>query len=181
MGKTEPRVEIADGGLFVDEKRAAPLFASLVHLVRNAIDHGLETPAERAASGKQHPVLTLRASVENGEAVIVIQDDGRGVDWDRVRERARTRGLPASSRDDLAAALFSDEFSTRDEATSISGRGVGLAAVRAEVTRLRGRALIESELGRGTLFRLFVAAEALGIPRGDSTSVNEWAAPAPRS
>ena len=170
MGKAEPRVEIVDGGLLVDEKRAAPLFASLVHLIRNAIDHGLETPAEREASGKQGAVLSLRASVEGGEAVIAIQDDGRGVDWDRVRERARARGLPASSMGDLTAALFSDEFSTRDEATGISGRGVGLAAVRAEVTRLSGRALIESELGRGTLFRLFVSADAFGIPHGDPTS-----------
>jgi predicted ATPase/HPt (histidine-containing phosphotransfer) domain-containing protein len=181
LGKTEPHLEIVDGGLFVDEKRAAPLFASLVHLVRNAIDHGLEAPAERAAAGKQHPVLSLRASLENGEAVIAVQDDGRGVNWDRVRERARARGLPADSADDLAAALFSDEFSTRDEATSISGRGVGLAAVRAEVTRMSGRVLVESELGRGTLFRLFVAAEAFGIPRGDSTSAKEWTAAAPIS
>jgi HPt (histidine-containing phosphotransfer) domain-containing protein len=169
MGKVEPRVEIVDGGLFVDEKRAAPLFASLVHLVRNAIDHGLETPAERAASGKPDAVLSLRASVENGEAVIAIQDDGRGVDWDRVRERARARGLPFSSTSDLAAALFSDRFSTRDDATRISGRGVGLSAVREEVTRMSGRALVESELGRGTLFRLFVAADAFGIPRGENT------------
>jgi HPt (histidine-containing phosphotransfer) domain-containing protein len=170
LGKAEPRVEIVDGGLFVDGKRAAPLFASLVHLVRNAIDHGLETRAERVASGKQDAVLSLRASVEHGEAVIAIQDDGRGVDWDRVRERARARGLPASSTSDLAAALFHDDFSTRDEATSISGRGVGLAAVQAEVTRLSGRALVESELGRGTLFRLCVAADAFGIPQGDATT-----------
>jgi predicted ATPase/HPt (histidine-containing phosphotransfer) domain-containing protein len=170
MGKAEPRVEIVDSGLFVDEKRAAPLFASLVHLVRNAIDHGLETPAERAASGKQDAVLSLRASIEDGEAVIAIQDDGRGVDWERVRERARERGLPASSTSDLAAALFSDQFSTRDDATSISGRGVGLSAVREEVTRMSGRALVESELGRGTLFRLFIAADAFGIPRANYTS-----------
>ena len=108
--------------------------------------------------------MSLRASVEGGDAVITIEDDGRGVDWDRVRERARARGLPASSASDLAAALFSNEFSTRDEATTISGRGVGLAAVQAEVTRMSGRALVESKLGRGTLFRLFVAAEAFGIP-----------------
>ena len=114
-------------------------------------------------------VLSLRASVEGGEAVIAIQDDGRGIDWDRVRERARVRGLPTRSTADLAAALFSDEFSTRDEATSTSGRGVGLAAVRAEVTRLSGRVLVESELDRGTLFRLFVAADALGIPRAELT------------
>jgi predicted ATPase/GAF domain-containing protein/HPt (histidine-containing phosphotransfer) domain-containing protein len=173
MGKAEPRIEIVDGGLFVDGRRAAPLFASLVHLIRNAIDHGFETRAERVASGKQDAVLSLRASVEHGEAIIAIQDDGRGVDWDRVRERARARGLPASSKSDLTAALFSDAFSTRDEVTSISGRGVGLAAVQAELTRMSGHALVESELGRGTLFRLCVAADAFGIPRGDSVSSSE--------
>lgn len=167
MGKDEPRVEVVDGGLFVDGKRAAPLFASLVHLIRNAIDHGLETPAERLAAGKQKAVLSLRASVENGEAIITIQDDGRGVDWERVREQARARGLPASSANDLAAALFSEQFSTRDEVTSISGRGLGLAAVQAELTRMSGRVVIESELGRGTRFRLCLAPDAVGIPRGD--------------
>jgi HPt (histidine-containing phosphotransfer) domain-containing protein len=167
MGKAEPRVEVIDSGLLVDGRRAAPLFATLVHLIRNAIDHGMETRSERAAAGKAEPVLSLRASVEAGEAIITIQDDGRGVDWERVRERARERGLPASSKSELAAALFSDEFSTRDEATSISGRGVGLGAVQAEMTRLSGRVLVESEAGRGTTFRLFVAADALGIPRAD--------------
>jgi predicted ATPase/HPt (histidine-containing phosphotransfer) domain-containing protein len=166
LGKAEPRVEIADGDLLVDGKRAAPLFASLVHLVRNAIDHGFETPAERAAAGKREAaVLSLRASVEGDEAIIAIQDDGRGVDWERVRERARAKGLPADSKSELTAALFSDEFSTRDQATRISGRGVGLAAVQAEVTRMSGRALIESEPGHGTTFRLCVAADAFGIPR----------------
>ena len=163
LGKAELRVELADAGLLVDGKRAAPLFASLVHLIRNAVDHGLETRDERAASGKPDAVLSLRASVEAGEAIITIQDDGRGIDWERVRELARSRGLPASSTSDLAAALFSAEFSTREEATSISGRGVGLAAVQAEVTRLGGRVLVESERGRGTRFRLCVDAAALGI------------------
>ena len=166
MGKPEPRIEILDAGLFVDSRRAAPLFASLVHLVRNAIDHGLETASERAASGKQDAVLSLRASIEDGEAMITVEDDGRGVDWERVRVRARARGLPASSNSELAAALFSDAFSTRDRATDLSGRGLGLAAVQAEITRMSGRALIESEFGRGTLFRLFVAAEAFGILPG---------------
>jgi predicted ATPase/HPt (histidine-containing phosphotransfer) domain-containing protein/two-component sensor histidine kinase len=172
MDKAELTVEIDDSGLFVDGKRAAPLFASLVHLVRNAVDHGLETRAERAASGKPDAVLSLRASLENGEAVITVQDDGRGVDWERVRERARSLGLPASSPSQLAAALFSDEFSTRDKATTISGRGLGLAAVRAEVSRMSGRTLVESQLGHGTLFRLLVAADAIGIPRADLTSAS---------
>jgi predicted ATPase/HPt (histidine-containing phosphotransfer) domain-containing protein/two-component sensor histidine kinase len=169
LGKAEPRVEISDGGLLVDGKRAAPLFASLVHLIRNAIDHGFETPEERAASGKQEAVLSLTASVEGGEAIVAIQDDGRGVDWERVRERARARGLPAGSRSELAAALFSDQFSTRDQATRISGRGVGLAAVQAEVTRMSGRVLVESEPGHGTTFRLRVAADAFGLARDNDS------------
>jgi len=163
LGKPEPRVEIVDGGLFVDGKRAAPLFAALVHLIRNAVDHGLESSPELAASGKEEPVLSLCTSVANGSAKITIRDNGRGVDWERVRERARARGLPASSTSELSAALFSAEFSTRDEATSISGRGVGLAAVQAEVTRLSGRVTVESELGHGTIFCLSVAAAELGI------------------
>jgi len=167
MGKAELRIEIDDGELSVDGKRSGALFASLVHLVRNAVDHGLESGAERAERGKPEAVLALRVSVEDGEATITIQDDGRGIDWERVRERARARGLAANSPSELAALLFSDEFSTRDEATTISGRGVGLAAVHAEVRRLSGRVHVESELGRGTLFRLFIAADALGIPRAD--------------
>jgi predicted ATPase/HPt (histidine-containing phosphotransfer) domain-containing protein len=172
MDKAELGVEIVDAGLFVDGKRSAPLFASLVHLVRNAVDHGLETRAERAASGKPDAVLSLRVGLEDGQAVITIQDDGRGVDWDRVRERARSLGLAASSQSHLVAALFSDQFSTRDKATSISGRGLGLAAVQAELTRISGRAFVESERGRGTRFRLLVPADALGISRGDSTSAS---------
>jgi two-component system chemotaxis sensor kinase CheA len=163
LDKPEPRVEIVDGGLLVDAKRAAPLFAALVHLIRNAVDHGLESRPERIASHKQDAILSLRASLENGEARIEIQDNGRGVDWERVRERARERGLPASSNSDLAAALFSAEFSTRHTATTTSGRGVGLAAVQAEAQRLSGRVLVESELGRGTLFTVVVAADALGL------------------
>lgn len=169
LGKAEPQVELGGGALLVDGKKVAPLFAALVHLIRNAVDHGLETSAERTAAGKPaHALLSLRVGVEDGDALVTIQDDGRGVDWERVRERARARGLPASSRSDLAAALFASELSTRDEATSISGRGVGLAAVQAEVTRLGGRVVVDSEPGRGTLFRLRVSADALGIPRSAS-------------
>ncbi len=164
LGKPEPRVAIADHGLFVDGRRAAPLFATLVHLIRNAVDHGLETDAERAAAGKTDAVLSLSASVVDGNALLTITDNGRGVDWGRVRERAQARGLPAGSPQDLTAALFSDELTTKDEATSISGRGVGLAAVKAEISRLSGSVLVESTPGVGTTFRLLVPASAVGIP-----------------
>ncbi|HYJ11432.1 MAG TPA: ATP-binding protein, partial [Polyangiaceae bacterium] len=77
------------------------------------------------------------------------------------------------------AALFSDEFSTRDGATTTSGRGVGLAAVQAEAERMSGRVLVESQPGRGTLFRVFVAADSLGMSRGDGSNRAPSATPPP--
>ena len=169
VGKVNPRVEITDDGVLVDGKRASALLSSLIHLARNAIDHGLESPTERSAAGKQEAVLCLRVAIDNGQAIITVEDDGRGIDWSRVREHAAARGLAAATQEDLVAAVFSDSFSTRDEATSVSGRGMGLAAVRAEVERLGGRFGVESQPGRGTTIRLLVPAEALGATHAEAS------------
>jgi predicted ATPase/signal transduction histidine kinase len=163
LGKAEPHVEISDGGVFVEGARAAPLFGALVHLIRNAVDHGLETSSERAASGKLEPLLALHVSVEGGEVTIAVQDNGRGVDWERVRQLASARGLPAGTAKDLEAALFSAELSTREAASTISGRGVGLAALQGEVARMSGRVTVRSEPGRGARFEVIVPAAALGV------------------
>jgi predicted ATPase/GAF domain-containing protein/HPt (histidine-containing phosphotransfer) domain-containing protein len=162
LGKAEPRVEIADGGSFVEGVRAAPLFASLVHLIRNAVDHGLETAAERSAAGKPAPVLSVRAHVEGGEVVITVGDDGRGVDWEKVRARAASRGLPAATPRELAQALFSPELSTREAVSDISGRGVGLTALHAEVARLGGHVTVESQPGLGARFHVHIPTSSLG-------------------
>jgi two-component system chemotaxis sensor kinase CheA len=164
LGKPEPRLTIEDGGLLVDGRRAAPLFSVLVHLIRNAVDHGLETRDELAAAGKGDPTLLLSADVTDGGARFIVRDSGRGIDWERVRERAKARGLPSNTQAELTDALFAPEFSTRDSATTTSGRGVGLAAVQAEVSRLSGHLRVESEMGHGTTFRIEVPAEALGFP-----------------
>lgn len=135
---------------------SAPLrafWASAVHLVRNAVDHGVETPEIRAERSKD-PVATLRLSArrEGDDLVLRFADDGNGIDWERVRAVAAARGLVATTPEELAAALFADEFSTRDEVSTTSGRGVGLAAVRAEVLALGGTIEVESSLGKGTAF-----------------------------
>jgi two-component system, chemotaxis family, sensor kinase CheA len=129
----------------------------LVHLVRNAIDHGLESPDEREAAGKP-PAGTLRISARHagGNVVITVSDDGRGVDPAAVAASALRRGLIGRAQaDEMDPAraidlLFAAGFSTREATSDISGRGVGLDAVRAKVRDLGGEVLMTSEEGQGT-------------------------------
>jgi two-component system chemotaxis sensor kinase CheA len=129
----------------------------LMHLVRNAISHGLESPDERAASGKS-PVgtITLRAFTMAEMAVIEVEDDGRGIDRQKIAERAYHMGLLAENTilndDALLDLICSPGFSTRDEADRTSGRGVGMAVVQNMVLGLGGAFTIDTEVGRGTRF-----------------------------
>jgi two-component system chemotaxis sensor kinase CheA len=129
----------------------------LVHLVRNALDHGLETPADREAAGKP-ATGTVRISARHagGNVMITVADDGRGVDPRAVARKAVRAGLITRDQAadiDMARAielLFAPGFSTRDQADDISGRGVGMDAVRAKVRELGGEVLLTSEPGQGT-------------------------------
>jgi two-component system, chemotaxis family, sensor kinase CheA len=129
----------------------------LVHLVRNALDHGLETPAEREAAGKP-AVGTVRISARHagGNVMITVTDDGHGIDPHAVAAKAVRAGLithEQAAEIDMARAvelLFAPGFSTRDQADDISGRGVGMDAVRAKVRELGGEVLLTSEPGQGT-------------------------------
>lgn len=131
-----------------------PFWAALVHAIRNAIDHGIEDPAERVERGKP-PVgtITLRASRRHHRVIIELADDGAGIDWDKLRIVARDQGLPADSPADLEAALFFDGVTTREQATELSGRGVGMAALRTACEQLGGHIEVESARGHGTLLR----------------------------
>jgi len=153
MGKVVD-VEIDDSGLRLDPQRWAPFWTAFVHAVHNAIDHGIEDSAERQRAGKpDNAKISLRALVEHGSLAIEIRDDGRGVDWDRVRARARSLGLRTETRDDLVEALFTDGVSTKDTVTDLAGRGVGLAALRAAARTEGGQVTVASRPGRGTCFR----------------------------
>jgi predicted ATPase/GAF domain-containing protein/HPt (histidine-containing phosphotransfer) domain-containing protein len=164
LQRGEPVVRIDDHGLWGDTLKGSRLWSALVHLARNAVDHGMDTPEERRAAGKS-PVATLEFSARrDGENVLIeVADDGRGIDWQLVQERARQRGLPSTARADLVQALFAPSFSTRDEVTVTSGRGVGLDAVRRELSSLDGTIEVDSEPGRGCRFIVRVAAAALGV------------------
>lgn len=151
----EARLVLDVGEIEIDNAVVEKLGDPLVHLVRNAIDHGLETPEERVAKGKS-PVgnVHLRARSEGSLVVLELSDDGRGIDHEAVLARAVHKGLarPAQSYSDaqVHALLFERGFSIKDTVTEVSGRGVGLDAVRTAVEDLRGQISIESRLGEGT-------------------------------
>jgi two-component system, chemotaxis family, sensor kinase CheA len=131
----------------------------LLHMVRNAVDHGIELPAERQSRGKD-PCgrLTLRAFHEGAQVVIEVVDDGAGLDRARIVRRAVEKGLVAEgtplSEEDVYALIFEPGFSTREEVTDVSGRGVGMDVVRRNVEALRGSIRVTSEPGRGTRISL---------------------------
>ena len=131
----------------------------LVHMVRNAVDHGLETTAARVAAGKSETgTLQLKAYHQGGNIVIELEDDGRGMDPDRIYKKAVEKGLIAAgaalSRDEILALILAPGFSTAEKVTSVSGRGVGMDVVKRNIEKLRGKIEISSELGRGSIFRL---------------------------
>jgi two-component system chemotaxis sensor kinase CheA len=127
----------------------------LVHLIRNAIDHGLEPPEERQAAGKPRAGrLEIVARHEGSHIVIEIADDGRGIDLERIRLKAVDRGLldpeATPSEGELLDLIFQPGFSTADQVTDISGRGVGMDAVRAAIQSLNGTVELQSKYGQGT-------------------------------
>lgn len=144
----EVQLDIDARGVRLDPARFAPLWTALAHVVRNAVDHGVETPEERLAQGKSRAgLLTLETRVEGDDIVVIaLTDDGRGIDWVTLEARARARGLRVEGHE----ALFIDGLSSRDEANEISGRGLGMSAVRSAVEALGGRVVVESERGHGT-------------------------------
>jgi two-component system chemotaxis sensor kinase CheA len=139
----------------VVEKIADPL----MHLVRNAIDHGIETPAARAAAGKP-PVgrLTLSAWHDSGSVLIEVRDDGAGLNRARILQKAWERGVIAANQDvsdqEIANLIFLPGFSTATTVTDLSGRGVGMDVVKRNIDALRGSVQVSSEPGRGTAFTI---------------------------
>lgn len=167
------RVVMEGGDVRLPPRGLAELWSALVHAVRNAVDHGIEPPERRLAIGKPaHGTLTIRAARRAEHLIIEISDDGQGVVWSAVAARARVHGLRSETPADLVEALFHDGFSTRLVASEISGRGIGLAALRRTVERLGGRIDVESEPGVGTTLRLVIPwAEACERDRRPSGAV----------
>jgi two-component system chemotaxis sensor kinase CheA len=154
-------LEVEGGEVEVDKAVVDGLFEPLLHVVRNAVDHGVEANAIRLAAGKSaQAVVKLSARAVGDQVVVEVTDDGGGVDPARIRARALARGLideaaaNALSEAGLIDLIFKPGFSTADTVSSVSGRGVGMDAVRSSTAKLGGRVEIDSQLGRGSTIRL---------------------------
>ncbi len=135
----------------------------LIHLLRNAIDHGIESPEEREAAGKPRAgTVVLAAYHSDNQIVVEVSDDGRGIDPELIREVAVAKGIISRERArelserDAYMLIFAPGFSTAREVSEISGRGVGMDVVRKNIERVNGRVEVESRVGEGTTFRIFL-------------------------
>jgi two-component system, chemotaxis family, sensor kinase CheA len=143
----------------------------LTHLVRNSIDHGLETPAERTGAGKGATGnLWLDARPESGHVLVEIRDDGRGIDVQRVRSKAIEKGLITAERaasmtsSQLVQLIFLPGFSTAAQVSDISGRGVGMDVVRTNIERIGGTVDVQTQVGRGTTIRITIPLTLAILP-----------------
>jgi signal transduction histidine kinase len=157
LGKPGVVVKTQSNGARLDPRRWAGFWAAFVHMLRNAIDHGIEPQEERAARGKVGAgEILIRIEQANGQVVVEISDDGRGVDWDEIRTCAKRAGLVASTPAELTALLFRGGISTKADVLETSGRGAGVSACHAACLALGGALSVSSTPGRGATFRYVI-------------------------
>ncbi|WP_339514571.1 hybrid sensor histidine kinase/response regulator [Pseudomonas sp. RL_15y_Pfl2_60] len=162
LGK-QVRLEVEGEGTQVDRDVLERLESPLTHLLRNAVDHGIESPEQRINHGKAaEGVIKLRARHHAGMLVLELHDDGGGVDLQRLKESISARKLSTAetiaklSEEELLAFLFLPGFSMREQVTEVSGRGVGLDAVMHQIRQLRGSVRMQQDTGQGSVFILEV-------------------------
>lgn len=158
LGK-QVELKILGEGTELDKTVMEKISDPMVHLVRNSLDHGLETPEQRKQSGKPEiGTVTLNAFHQGGNIVIEIMDDGRGLNTEKIREKAIANGLidgnEELSDDDINELIFEPGFSTADEVSDISGRGVGMDVVRQNISSLSGSIEVVSTPGTGSTFTI---------------------------
>ena len=155
------KCEIPDTDIAIDKVILEELGDILMHLIRNALDHGIEEPKERKKAGKsEEGTISITCVREARYIELKISDDGRGIDYDKIRAKAeqlypeRTEEIKNMNERELSQFLFQSGFSTKEEVTELSGRGVGLDVVWSNVEKIKGRIRIESQPGQGTSFIL---------------------------
>ncbi|MBW4645297.1 MAG: hybrid sensor histidine kinase/response regulator [Goleter apudmare HA4340-LM2] len=156
------QLKIEGGNTLIERSILEALNEPLMHLVRNAFDHGIEDPATRSALGKPEPgLIEIKASHRSNRTIITMRDDGRGISLDKIRDRALNMGLDAAllasaSDEELLSLIFEPGFTTSDQVTALSGRGVGMDVVRNNLKLVRGDIKVDTQPGVGTTFTLSV-------------------------
>ncbi len=175
----EVRLEMIGGDTELDRSLLESVKDPLTHLVRNAVDHGIEDPDLRQQTGKTRVgTLVLRAYHAGGQVVVEVTDDGAGIDPSKVGAKALERGLKTKeqlalmSANEIQNLVFMPGFSTAAKVTNVSGRGVGMDVVRANIEEIGGSVEVESEVGKGTTWRLYIPLTlaimpALTVQSGD--------------
>jgi chemotaxis protein histidine kinase CheA len=163
LGKENLRVELRGEEVRLETNEFEEFWATFTHVVNNAVDHGQEPREQRLARGKD-PIWTLRLEVRETptEVCVCAWDDGSGIDWERLRSKATARGIAIPKEDPPTELLFEAGLSSRDAASEISGRGVGMAAVKEAVAALGGYVQVESEGGRYTQIACHLPRPKLG-------------------
>ncbi len=156
------QLKIEGANTLIERSILESLNEPLMHMMRNAFDHGIEDPATRIASGKSESgLIEIAAKHHRNRTIITLRDDGRGIDLEQIRQKALAMGLDESllaqaTEEELLSLIFEPGFSTNEQVTSLSGRGVGMDVVRNNLKQVRGNVTVSTELGKGTNFTLSV-------------------------
>jgi len=156
------QLKIEGGNTLIERSILEALNDPLMHLLRNAFDHGIEDAATRRAAGKpEQALIEIKATHRSNRTIITMRDDGRGMDLDKIRDRAASMGLDATllaqaSDEELLSLIFEPGFSTSDQVTTLSGRGVGMDVVRNNLKQIRGDVKVDTSPGVGTTITMSV-------------------------
>lgn len=155
----EVEVEVLGGEVELDKTVCEKIVEPLTHMVRNSVDHGIEKPEDRKAVGKNpHGKVKLIATQETGAVLLIIEDDGRGLNEERILKKALENKIiqpdTKLSKQEIYALIFLPGFSTAEKVTDVSGRGVGMDVVMRTIEELQGKVTIASEQGKGTRFTI---------------------------
>jgi two-component system chemotaxis sensor kinase CheA len=157
------KFEVIGANVQIDYDLSQILSDSLVHISRNAIDHGIEFPAERLSMGKvAEAKITFAISKSNDELIVIVSDDGRGIDVERVKRKAIEKNLMTEqalakmTKDQVLGLIFESGFSTASSVTEVSGRGVGLDMVMKSITDLKGKVFVSSQMNKGSEFKIVI-------------------------
>jgi two-component system, chemotaxis family, sensor histidine kinase and response regulator PixL len=156
------QLKLEGGNTLIERSILEALNDPLMHLLRNAFDHGIEDPVTRHLQGKpEQGLIEIKATHRSNRTIITMRDDGRGISLEKIRTRALAMGLDASllaqaSDEELLSLIFEPGFSTTDQVTSLSGRGVGMDVVRSNLKQVRGDVKVDTTPGQGTTFSLSV-------------------------